>query len=135
MLDYDPLKKELSSRDVVARSIYKEVQAGRGSEHGGAGAGELAPLLIELGFDAKKASDRLGVASAVKMCRSVMIKGLEAMVIESFTTARAYGVEDAVLASLKLTRNVALLTLVRAHAAKHAQHLLITVHSAALAAS
>ena len=32
-----------------------------------------------------------------------MIKGLEAMVIESFTTARAYGVEDAVLASLKET--------------------------------
>jgi succinate dehydrogenase / fumarate reductase, flavoprotein subunit len=36
MLEYDPKKKELSSRDVVARSIYKEVQAGRGSEHGGA---------------------------------------------------------------------------------------------------
>ncbi len=36
MLEYDPKKKELSSRDVVARSIYREVQAGRGSEHGGA---------------------------------------------------------------------------------------------------
>ncbi len=36
MLDYDPKKKELSSRDVVARSIYKEVQAGRGTPHGGA---------------------------------------------------------------------------------------------------
>jgi len=70
---------------------------------GGSGAAELAPLLIDLGFDAKVASDKLGVASAVKMCRSVMIKGLEAMVIESFTTARAYGVEDAVLASLKET--------------------------------
>jgi len=70
---------------------------------GGAGAGELAPLLVALGFDAKVASKELGVASAVKMCRSVMIKGLEAMVIESFTTARAYGVEDAVLASLKET--------------------------------
>jgi hypothetical protein len=34
------------------------------------------------------------------MCRSVMIKGFEAMVIESFTAARAYGVEDAVVASL-----------------------------------
>ncbi|HLW47609.1 MAG TPA: FAD-binding protein [bacterium] len=33
---YDPKKKELSSRDVVARSIYKEVQAGRGTPHGGA---------------------------------------------------------------------------------------------------
>src|ERR1700733_11882380 len=70
---------------------------------GGAGAAELAPLLVELGFDAKAASDKLGVASAVKMCRSVMIKGMEAMVIESFTTARAYGVEDAVLASLNET--------------------------------
>ena len=70
---------------------------------GGARAAELAPLLGGLGFDAQVASDRLGVASATKMCRSVMIKGLEAMVIESFTTARAYGVEDAVLASLQET--------------------------------
>jgi 3-hydroxyisobutyrate dehydrogenase-like beta-hydroxyacid dehydrogenase len=70
---------------------------------GGAGAPELAPLLVALGFDAKVASAELGVASAVKMCRSVMIKGLEAMVIESFTTARAYGVEDALLASLTET--------------------------------
>jgi 3-hydroxyisobutyrate dehydrogenase-like beta-hydroxyacid dehydrogenase len=70
---------------------------------GGAGAGELAPLLVGLGFEAKVASQELGVASAVKMCRSVMIKGLEAMVIEAFTTARAYGVENAVLASLKET--------------------------------
>jgi len=70
---------------------------------GGAGAETLAPLLVELGFDARVASQQLGVASAVKMCRSVMIKGMEAMVIEAFTTARAYGVEDAVLASLKET--------------------------------
>jgi 3-hydroxyisobutyrate dehydrogenase-like beta-hydroxyacid dehydrogenase len=70
---------------------------------GGATASELAPHLVELGFDAKVASEKLGVASAVKMCRSVMIKGLEAMTIECFTTARAYGVEDAVLASLKET--------------------------------
>jgi 3-hydroxyisobutyrate dehydrogenase-like beta-hydroxyacid dehydrogenase len=70
---------------------------------GGAGAAELVPLLGALGFDAKVASDQLGVASATKMCRSIMIKGLEAMVIESFTTARAYGVEDAVLASLQET--------------------------------
>ena len=70
---------------------------------GGAGARELAPLLVELGFNAKVASDQLGVSSAVKMCRSIMIKGMEAMVIEAFTTARAYGVEDAVLASLAET--------------------------------
>jgi len=70
---------------------------------GGPHAADAAPALEALGFAPKVASDRLGVASATKMCRSVMIKGLEAMVIESFTAARAYGVEDAVLASLKET--------------------------------
>ncbi len=56
---------------------------------GGPDAAALEPVLNSLGFAAKVASDKLGVASATKMCRSVMIKGLEAMVIESFTTARA----------------------------------------------
>jgi 3-hydroxyisobutyrate dehydrogenase-like beta-hydroxyacid dehydrogenase len=70
---------------------------------GGPHAQALCPLLADLGFAAEVASDRLGVASATKMCRSVMIKGLEAMVIESFTTARHYGVEDAVIASLHET--------------------------------
>jgi 3-hydroxyisobutyrate dehydrogenase-like beta-hydroxyacid dehydrogenase len=70
---------------------------------GGPEAEELAPLLGALGFAPRVASVKLGVASATKMCRSVMIKGLEAMVIESFTTARAYGVEDAVIASLHET--------------------------------
>jgi 3-hydroxyisobutyrate dehydrogenase-like beta-hydroxyacid dehydrogenase len=48
-------------------------------------------------------SDRIGVASAIKMSRSVMIKGLEALVIESYATARAYGVEDHVLPTLQET--------------------------------
>jgi 3-hydroxyisobutyrate dehydrogenase-like beta-hydroxyacid dehydrogenase len=70
---------------------------------GGPDASDLEPTLSALGFAPKVASAQLGVASATKMCRSVMIKGLEAMVIEAFTTARHYGVEDAVLASLKET--------------------------------
>jgi 3-hydroxyisobutyrate dehydrogenase-like beta-hydroxyacid dehydrogenase len=37
------------------------------------------------------------------MCRSVMIKGLEALLIESLSAARHYGVEDAVLVSLHET--------------------------------
>ena len=36
MEKYDPKRMELSTRDVVARSIYTEVKEGRGSEHGGA---------------------------------------------------------------------------------------------------
>ena len=36
MEKYDPKRMELSTRDVVARSIYTEVREGRGSPHGGA---------------------------------------------------------------------------------------------------
>jgi 3-hydroxyisobutyrate dehydrogenase len=70
---------------------------------GGPHAPALEPLLRTLGFAPRVASATLGVASATKMCRSVMIKGLEAMVIESFTAARHYGVEDALIASLHET--------------------------------
>lgn len=70
---------------------------------GGPHAQAAEPLLRQLGFAPKVGSDEFGIVSATKMCRSVMIKGLEAMVIESLTAARHYGVEDAVLASLKET--------------------------------
>jgi 3-hydroxyisobutyrate dehydrogenase-like beta-hydroxyacid dehydrogenase len=70
---------------------------------GGAHAARLAQLLGSWGLDARAVSDKLGVASAIKMCRSVMIKGLEALVIESYSTARAYGVEDHVLPTLQET--------------------------------
>ncbi len=70
---------------------------------GGEQAGPLAAVLAGWGMGAKVVSPRIGVASAIKMCRSVMIKGLEALVIESYSTARAYGVEDHVLPTLKET--------------------------------
>ena len=70
---------------------------------GGAQAAALAQLLTGWGMDAKAVSDQLGVASAIKMCRSVMIKGLEALVIESYSTARKYGVEAYVLPTLQET--------------------------------
>ena len=70
---------------------------------GGRDAGELRDLLAPLGFAMEVAADRVGIASAIKMCRSVMIKGLESLVTESFTSARAYGVEDRVIASLHET--------------------------------
>jgi len=70
---------------------------------GGAQAASLAQTLAGWGMDARAVSDRIGVASAIKMSRSIMIKGLEALVIESYTTARRYGVEAHVLPTLKET--------------------------------
>ena len=70
---------------------------------GGVQAAPLAAALSAWGLDAKAVSEKLGVASAIKMCRSVMIKGLEALVIESYTTARQYGVEEHVLPTLQET--------------------------------
>ncbi|WP_423459233.1 DUF1932 domain-containing protein [Ottowia sp. VDI28] len=70
---------------------------------GGAQAADLARTLNRWGMDAKAVSEKLGVASAIKMSRSIMIKGLEALVIEAYTNARAYGVEDHVLPTLQET--------------------------------
>ena len=67
---------------------------------GGPNAFETAELLQRIGMNATPFSDQLGVASAVKMCRSVIIKGLEALAIESLFAARMYGAEDKVLESL-----------------------------------
>ena len=66
--------------------------------------GPHAALFIErarpLGFTGEVFSDTIGQASATKMCRSVIIKGLEALLSESLLTARRYGVEKTVLDSL-----------------------------------
>ena len=70
---------------------------------GGSHAEALAIWLNSMGMDAKPVAVEIGVASAIKMCRSVMIKGLEALVIESYSTARAYGVEAHVLPTLAET--------------------------------
>lgn len=70
---------------------------------GGRHAVALADRLRTLGFEITPVSDKIGIASATKMSRSIMIKGLEALVIESYSTARKYGVEDAMIATLAET--------------------------------
>jgi 3-hydroxyisobutyrate dehydrogenase-like beta-hydroxyacid dehydrogenase len=68
---------------------------------GGPHAADFLSRAHSLGFTgAAVYSSRLGAASAAKMCRSVIIKGMEALLAESLLTARRYGVEDAVLTSL-----------------------------------
>jgi 3-hydroxyisobutyrate dehydrogenase-like beta-hydroxyacid dehydrogenase len=58
-------------------------------------------LLQDLGMNATAAGSRVGEASTVKMLRSVMVKGFEALTAECILAARRAGVEDQVLASLQ----------------------------------
>lgn len=67
---------------------------------GGPHAAAAEPLLRALGFAARFHSPELGRASSVKMCRSIMIKGIEALMMECMLASRHYGVADEVLASL-----------------------------------
>jgi 3-hydroxyisobutyrate dehydrogenase-like beta-hydroxyacid dehydrogenase len=68
---------------------------------GGPHAAKATPMLQSLGFAGVEVfSDEVGLASATKMCRSVIVKGMEALIGESLLTARRYGVEKTVLASL-----------------------------------
>jgi len=70
---------------------------------GGARAAELSTALNLLGLATRAVSAEIGVASAIKMCRSVMIKGIEALTVECLLAARHYGAEEAVLKSLAAT--------------------------------
>ncbi|MCA3263599.1 MAG: NAD(P)-dependent oxidoreductase [Telmatospirillum sp.] len=67
---------------------------------GGADAAALAARLNRLGMKIDAVADRIGVASATKLCRSIVIKGLEAIMVDLNAAANAAGVMPAVLASL-----------------------------------
>lgn len=58
-------------------------------------------VLSSLRMNAVAAGTAIGDASSIKMLRSVMIKGIEALTAECLLAARRAGVEDAVLASLQ----------------------------------
>ena len=70
---------------------------------GGPHANALAVLLRPLGFNLDVVSDEVGFASAIKMCRSIMIKGMEALMVECMVAALAHGVDKHVIDSLDAT--------------------------------
>lgn len=70
---------------------------------GGPDAEAAATFLNGLEMNIKVASPDIGFASANKMCRSIMVKGIEALVLECLVTAKHYGVEENVLTSLDAT--------------------------------
>jgi 3-hydroxyisobutyrate dehydrogenase-like beta-hydroxyacid dehydrogenase len=67
---------------------------------GGTHAADFVAAMWSFGMDLRVFSDEIGRASSVKMCRSIMIKGLEALTTECMLTARHYGVERDVLATM-----------------------------------
>ncbi len=64
-------------------------------------ADEISPLLRELDMQISVAGSATGHAAAIKMIRSVMIKGIEALTLECFLAASRAGVLEEVTASLK----------------------------------
>jgi 3-hydroxyisobutyrate dehydrogenase-like beta-hydroxyacid dehydrogenase len=64
-------------------------------------AKEAEPLLASLGMKTQVMGDKVGDAAAIKMIRSVMIKGIEAVTAECFLAAARAGLLDQVTASLK----------------------------------
>jgi 3-hydroxyisobutyrate dehydrogenase-like beta-hydroxyacid dehydrogenase len=64
-------------------------------------ADAVAPALAALDMRATIAGAEVGAAAAIKMVRSVMVKGIEALTLECFLAAARAGVVDEVAASLK----------------------------------
>lgn len=60
----------------------------------------LSATLTGLGLNVRYVGPEIGRAAAIKMCRSVMIKGMEALTLECFQTAKFYDVADEIKTSL-----------------------------------
>ncbi len=67
----------------------------------GPDAQAVAPTLTSLGMRVSVAGSETGAAAAIKMVRSVMIKGIEALTLECFLAASRAGVIDEVATSMK----------------------------------
>lgn len=66
-----------------------------------AGPQEAADFLDAQGMEYRRLGEEIGSASAVKMIRSVMVKGVEALTAECLLAARRAGVVEEVLSSLQ----------------------------------
>lgn len=67
------------------------------------GAADVAARLNAIGMKIEVAGERIGDASLSKMLRSIFIKGIEALMLESLVAARHAGVEERILDSVQKT--------------------------------
>jgi len=70
---------------------------------GGPAAGELALRMNAIGMNIRAVSTEYGRASAMKLCRSIVMKGLEVMTVECGRAAAFFDVADEVFGSLEAT--------------------------------
>ncbi len=70
---------------------------------GGSGATEFMERMKPFGMQMEYTSDTVGEAAATKMCRSIVVKGLEALLTECVLGASRYGAEERVFKSLAET--------------------------------
>jgi 3-hydroxyisobutyrate dehydrogenase-like beta-hydroxyacid dehydrogenase len=69
--------------------------------------GEHAPSFVDrfadYGMNLEVISGQIGAASAIKMCRSIIVKGMEALLLECVLGAVPYGADERVFATLDET--------------------------------
>ena len=70
---------------------------------GGPGARAFADVMTPFGMRLEAIDGPIGKAAAVKMCRSIVVKGLEALLAECVLAATPYDADDKVFASLQET--------------------------------
>jgi 3-hydroxyisobutyrate dehydrogenase-like beta-hydroxyacid dehydrogenase len=86
--------------DVAAVGIFKATGLKTPTLLAGPCASELAAFAAAIDMPAKILSDGIGDASAVKILRSVLMKGLEALSVECLVAARRQGLVSEVLNNL-----------------------------------
>jgi 3-hydroxyisobutyrate dehydrogenase-like beta-hydroxyacid dehydrogenase len=102
-------KRETSSRVEQAGALYLDM-AVMAPVHprrhqtpvllAGPDAERLLPELLDLGFSGSVVGERPGAATAIKMVRSLFVKGLEAITVETLLAAEASGCFGEILASI-----------------------------------
>lgn len=66
----------------------------------GNGAGTFKELMEPLGMRITVVGDKAGSASAIKLVRSIFMKGIASLMIETMQAADAYGVSEEIISSL-----------------------------------
>ena len=103
-------KRQIASlfpRDVFVGGAILGSVAGEGTSSqlalDGPSADRAAALLNAAAFNSMAVGEGVGAAAALKMCRSIFMKGIECLLVETLLAASHFQIADAVLESLEAT--------------------------------